>query len=120
MELHELKLVETTINFLQFMTSIYLIIITASGAAFYYYWTKKLNGGKLKDLWPFGLPAAIVLGSFIFIGYIYSKLINALAEGILSSYMLFWFRGIGVFLWVVLFFGVSSLIFAFIKVHRRL
>lgn len=116
---HIFKMVETTIQYLQFIGSIFLVILSATGAALYYYWTNKLNNLKEKDFWPFAIPAAIVLGAFIFIGHIYGKLINDLAGGSISSYVQFWFEWVGTVLWVPLFAAVLSLVFAFIKLYRR-
>ena len=116
---HHLKLVETTIQFLQFMTSIFIIILSASGATFYYYWTNKLNGLQVKNLWPFVLPTGIVFGAFIFIGVIYSMLIDALSEGTISKYVDFWFKYVGIVLWLAIFISVSLLGLAFILVSRK-
>jgi len=59
------------------MTSVFLIILTASGALFYYYWITKMENLRVKDLLPFALPAAIILGVLFFIGMVYQGLITA-------------------------------------------
>jgi hypothetical protein len=117
---HELKLIETTVQFLQYMTSVFLVILSASGVAFYYYWTNKLNGMSLINLWPFGVPVIIVFMVFCFIGYLYSALIAALSKGAISDYVIFWSKYAGCFLWGGLFFSILALSFAFINIHRRL
>lgn len=119
MDPQTLKLVDTTVVFLQYMTSVFLIILTASGALFYYYWTTKLEKVGLKDFLPFALPAGLILGGLVFIGAVYRKLIDALSSGIITKYMEFWYKYVGLLLWPVLFFSIICLVFAFIRVHRR-
>lgn len=119
MDTQTLKLVDTTVVFLQYMTSVFLIILTASGALFYYYWTTKLEKVRLKHLLPFALPAGIILGGLVFIGEVYRKLIAALSSGIITKYMEFWFKYVGLLLWPALFLSIICLVFAFIRVHRR-
>ncbi len=116
---HHLKLVETTVQFLQFMTSIYVIVLTATGAAFYFYWTNKLNALKIKDLWPFIIPTGIVFVAFIFIGIAYRLLIEGLAAGIISKYMEFWFQYVGLALWLGLFLSIFFLLIAFVTAHKK-
>jgi len=112
-----LQLIDTTIVFLQYMTSVFLIILTASGALFYYYWITKMENLRVKDLLPFALPAAIILGVLFFIGMVYQGLITALSSGIITKYMEFWFKYVGLVLWPALFFSIICLVFAFIRVH---
>jgi len=119
MDAQILKLVDTTVVFLQYMTSVFLIILTSSGALVYYYWTTKFKKAKVKDLLPFALPAAIILGGLVFIGEVYRKLIAALSSGIITKYMEFWFKYVGLVLWPALFFSIACLVFAFIWVNRR-
>jgi len=117
---HELKLVDTTVSFLQYLSSILLIILSATGAAFYYYYTKKLNNNlKLKHLWPFAIPAAIVVLAFCFIGYLYFELINGLGEGSISDYVHFWSKYVGYIFWGSIFISMLTLVIAFIVVHRK-
>jgi len=119
METHHLKLVETTIQFLQFMTSIFIILLTATGAVFYYYWTNKTRNMKIRDLWPFVIPAASVIGVFIFMARTYSILINGLAGGTITQYMEFWFKWVGLVLWLGLAISIGGALFAFIIVHKK-
>lgn len=119
MEPHHLKLVETTIQFLQFMTSIFIIVLTATGAAFYYYWTNKMINMKIIDFWPFVIPAASVIGAFIFMARTYSILINGLAGGTITQYMEFWFKWVGLVLWLGLAISIGGALFAFIIIHRK-
>ena len=116
---HELKLIDTTIEFLKYISSILLIILSASGAAFYYYYTNKLNNLKLKHLSLFAIPAVIVGGAFYLIGYLYSKLIAGLAEGSISEYVGFWFKYAGYILWGSVFVAIVALVIAFIIVHKK-
>jgi hypothetical protein len=113
-----LKLIDTTIVFLQYMTSVLLIILTASGALFYYYWTTKLERIGVKGLWPFALPAGIILTALVFIGFTYRGLVVGLSSGILAKYIDFWFKYVGVVLWPALFLSIVGLFFALIMVHR--
>ena len=116
---HELKLVDTTVQFIQYISSILLIILSASGAAFYYFLTNKLNNLKLKHLWPFAIPAGIVVAAFYFIGRLYSTLITGLAEGSISNYVGFWFKYAGYIFWCSILVGILTLVGAFILVHRK-
>lgn len=116
---HQLKLVEITVRFLEFMTSIFVIVLTATGATFYYYWTTKSNSKKLKDFWPLAIPSGIVLGIFIFIGLVYWKLISGLAEGVIRVYVEFWFNFVGYILWPALFVSIVSLFTAFVLMTRK-
>ena len=119
METHHLKLVEATVQFLQFMTSVLIIVLTATGAAFYYFWTTKINEIKMKHLWPLVLPAGSVFGAFIFMGITYRILVDGLAEGTISRYMEFWFEWVGLILWGALGLSIGTLLIAFIVVHRK-
>jgi len=115
-----LKAADATIQFLQFFTSLFLIILTANGIAFYYYWTTKPDKIKAKCLYIyFGIPAGIVLIAFIFIGITYSKLIGSLAAGIPSKYVEFWFSWSGLILWPTLVLSIGSLVFVLIRVHNK-
>ena len=119
MDLHLLKLVDTTIEFLQYITSVFLIVLTANGAAFYYYWTKSSDTIHMKDFWPFAVSAGMVLGAFVFIGITYANLIDALSEGIIGKYVEFWFEWVGLILWPALFVSILFLIISFIMFHKR-
>ena len=74
---------------------------------------------QVKNLWPFVLPTGIVFGAFIFIGVIYSMLIDALSEGTISKYVDFWFKYVGIVLWLAIFISVSLLGLAFILISRK-
>jgi hypothetical protein len=115
-----LEAADATIQYLQFSTSLFLIILTANGIAFFYYWTTKLGKIKAKCLYAlFGIPAGIVLIAFIFIGITYSRLIDSLAAGIPSKYVEFWFDWSGLILWLPLVLSIISLAFALIMVNKK-
>ena len=116
---HLLKLIDTTIEFLQYFTSVFLIVLTANGTAFYYYWTNRSDTMRIKDFWPFAVSAGIVLGAFVFIGITYANLIDSLSEGIIRKYMEFWFKWVGLILWPALIGSILFLIISFIMVHKR-
>ena len=118
MEPHHIKLIESTTQFLQFFTSINVIILSAVGAAFYYYWTTKPSGMRLLDFWPFAVPSGFVLFSIVVIALFYRELINGLAAGIIQDYIGFWFKWTWI-LWVSLFVSIGTLIFALPKVHSK-
>lgn len=117
----QIKLIEITIQYLQFMTSIFLIILSATGVAFYFFWGNKSKKKQIGNLWPFALPAGIVLATFIFIAALYKRLIMGLAgtEGI-TPYMEFWFSYVGYVLWPALFLSIAILVIALIMVNRKI
>ena len=117
---HIQELIETTIQFLQFMTSIFLIILSATGIAFYYHWTTKSRKMEIVELLPFALPAGIVLLTFLFIGYLYRLLIKSLAAGSIEPYIEFWFSYVGYVLWLALFVSIVCLVIALIMVNRKI
>ena len=100
------------------MTSIFLIILSATGVAFYYYWTKK-SKTQIKLLLIFSLPAGIILGVFIFIGFLYEILIKSLAGGNITPYVEVWFPYVGYVLWPALFVSVAMLVAALIIVDKK-
>ena len=119
MDERHLKLIDVTIHYLQFMSTLFLIVLTACGSAFYYYWTTRPSNSELRDFWPFSLPSSIVLIALIFAGHIYGRLITALAEGYITKYVLFWLNWVGIIQWCLFFLSVLALVFLFIKIHRR-
>ncbi len=119
MENHHIKIIETTIQYLQFMISIFLIILSASGATFYYFWTTKLEKIKLKGLWSLVLPTGTVFIAIFFCLYIYSELLDALAIGSITDYMNRWSSWTEIILTVLLFIGIATLLYAFINLHKR-
>ena len=119
MDENHIKMLEMTVKYLEFVTPLFLIILSASGVAFYYYWTNKAKHLKIKNLWPFALPAAVVLAALFFIAHLYSRVIDSFGEGLISSYMLFWFNWVGWLLWLGLFGGIVLLVIAFLMLDRK-
>jgi hypothetical protein len=113
------KIVEITVQFLQFITSIFVILLSATGAAFFYYYTNKLKGSRVKLLWPLAVPTGIMLVAFIVIWIAYKSLIDWLAEGIISKYVTFWYSNLQWMLEAILILSLLTLFGAFILVHKK-
>ena len=118
MDARHLKLIDVLITYLNYMTTLFLVILTACGSAFYYYWTTRQQNSKLTDFWPFSLPFSIVLIALLFTGHTYDRLINAIAGGSVSEYVLFMLNWAGIIQGCLLLFSILALLFMFIKVRR--
>jgi hypothetical protein len=120
MDPHHQKLIEITVQFLQFITSIFVILLTATGAAFFYYYTNKLKGKNIGALWPLAIPSTIMLGAFVFIWVVYKRLIDGLAEGIIIRYMEFWYKYTELTLGLLLIGTILFLVVSFVWVHKKI
>jgi len=114
------KLIETTVQFLQFMTSIFAIVLSATGASFYYYWTTKSSNTTVRNLAAFIWPAGMALLAFLIIGYIYALQIDSLSAGFITDYRFFWINWSALILGLLLCTNIVILFFAFIRVHRNI
>ena len=119
MEADHLKLIEMTVQFLQFMTSIFAIVLSAIGASFYYYWTTRSSNIPVRDLAAFAWPAGMALFAFLTMGYIYALQIDSLSAGFITDYRFFWINWSALILGLILCANIVILVCAFIRVHRN-